>query len=138
MAHPDRPTPFIDEVSTPIGRLTVAVDDRGRLKEIRFPGEVVSGIRDPKRCSRVTGQLAEYFAGARTQFDLDLAPEGTPFQHRVWDALMAIPVVIPCHRVIASDGSLGGYAGGLALKSALLDMEGGRDQPELRLSGAVG
>lgn len=34
-----------------------------------------------------------------------------------------IPIVIPCHRVIASDGGLGGYAGGLALKSALLTFE---------------
>ena len=35
-----------------------------------------------------------------------------------------IPVVIPCHRVIAADGSLGGYAGGLDLKRWLLAHEG--------------
>ena len=34
------------------------------------------------------------------------------------------PIVIPCHRVIASDGSLGGYQGGLAMKRWLLEMEG--------------
>lgn len=34
------------------------------------------------------------------------------------------PIVIPCHRTVRSDGSLGGYAGGLAMKRALLDMEG--------------
>jgi methylated-DNA-[protein]-cysteine S-methyltransferase len=31
--------------------------------------------------------------------------------------------VVPCHRVIAADGSLGGYAGGLELKRKLLDLE---------------
>ena len=38
-----------------------------------------------------------------------------------------IPLFIPCHRVIASDGSLGGFGapGGLALKQALLDLERG-------------
>lgn len=34
------------------------------------------------------------------------------------------PVVVPCHRVIASDGTLGGYGGGLALKRWLLGHEG--------------
>jgi methylated-DNA-[protein]-cysteine S-methyltransferase len=35
-----------------------------------------------------------------------------------------IPIVIPCHRVIGSDGSLTGYGGGLPLKRALLELEG--------------
>ena len=34
------------------------------------------------------------------------------------------PVVIPCHRVIKSDGSIGGYSKGAALKKRLLDSEG--------------
>ena len=34
-----------------------------------------------------------------------------------------LPVVVPCHRVLRSDGSLGGYLGGLAVKQALLDLE---------------
>ena len=36
-------------------------------------------------------QLAEYFADDRHTFALPLAPEGTNFQRRVWDALLAIP-----------------------------------------------
>ncbi len=36
-------------------------------------------------------QLGEYFVGRRKIFDLPLAPSGTPFQHRVWQALLAIP-----------------------------------------------
>ncbi len=34
-----------------------------------------------------------------------------------------LPIIIPCHRVIGSDGSLVGYAGGLKLKKQLLDLE---------------
>ncbi|MBS1972274.1 MAG: methylated-DNA--[protein]-cysteine S-methyltransferase [Bdellovibrionales bacterium] len=34
-----------------------------------------------------------------------------------------ISIIVPCHRVIASDGTLGGYAGGLPAKQALLDLE---------------
>ena len=34
-----------------------------------------------------------------------------------------IPVIVPCHRVIASDGSIGGFGGGLALKRRLLALE---------------
>ncbi|WP_321519053.1 methylated-DNA--[protein]-cysteine S-methyltransferase [uncultured Bacteroides sp.] len=35
-----------------------------------------------------------------------------------------IAIIIPCHRVIAADGSLGGYAGGLDVKTTLLRLEG--------------
>ncbi|MFM7392021.1 MAG: methylated-DNA--[protein]-cysteine S-methyltransferase, partial [Actinomycetota bacterium] len=35
-----------------------------------------------------------------------------------------VPIIVPCHRVIASDGSLGGYALGLAMKRKLLALEG--------------
>jgi methylated-DNA-[protein]-cysteine S-methyltransferase len=35
-----------------------------------------------------------------------------------------IPIVVPCHRVVASDGSLTGFGGGLAAKVALLKLEG--------------
>lgn len=37
-----------------------------------------------------------------------------------------LPIVVPCHRVIQADGSLGGYGGGLPLKRALLELEAGR------------
>ncbi len=35
-----------------------------------------------------------------------------------------LPIVVPCHRVVHSDGGLGGYAGGLHIKRMLLDLEG--------------
>ncbi len=34
-----------------------------------------------------------------------------------------LPIVVPCHRVVGSDGSLTGYAGGVARKRALLELE---------------
>jgi len=37
-----------------------------------------------------------------------------------------MPVVVPCHRVVRSDGKLGGYVGGLEAKAALLALEAGR------------
>jgi methylated-DNA-[protein]-cysteine S-methyltransferase len=41
-----------------------------------------------------------------------------------------IPIVIPCHRVIGSDGELTGYGGGLPLKRALLELEGAIALPQ--------
>ena len=40
---------------------------------------------------RARQELDEYFAGARTAFDLPLEPDGSAFEQRVWDALRAIP-----------------------------------------------
>ena len=40
-----------------------------------------------------------------------------------------IPIVVPCHRVVASDGTLGGYAGGLDAKRHLLQLERGAAVP---------
>ncbi|MDO4827213.1 MAG: methylated-DNA--[protein]-cysteine S-methyltransferase [Bacteroidia bacterium] len=105
---------------------------------------------------RVRAELDEYFAGTRRSFDIPLQMAGTPFQMRVWQALLVIPygetrtyariaqltgnalgaraaaqaigangigILIPCHRVIGSDRSLTGFAGGLAAKKALLELE---------------
>jgi len=46
-----------------------------------------------------------------------------------------VAIVVPCHRVLASDGSLGGYGGGLDVKRALLQLEGALP-PTLDLSPA--
>ena len=37
-----------------------------------------------------------------------------------------VAIIVPCHRVINSDGKLGGYGGGLPLKQKLLDLERGQ------------
>ncbi len=51
-----------------------------------------------------------------------------PLAYRAVGAAMGanpIHIIIPCHRVLRSDGGLGGYGGGLALKQRLLAMEKG-------------
>src|SRR5690606_1400131 len=45
----------------------------------------------PEVLREAATQLTAYFAGERTDFDLPLAPRGTPFQLAVWEALRAIP-----------------------------------------------
>jgi methylated-DNA-[protein]-cysteine S-methyltransferase len=47
--------------------------------------------RDDAAFADVAAQLGEYFAGARTTFDVELAPSGTEFQRRVWAQLRTIP-----------------------------------------------
>ena len=91
---------FLD---TPVGRLLLARDDAG-LRLIHFNGPAEAGpyVRDQRLPAAdwqqhdaafedVVSQLTEYFEGKRRRFDLPLAPEGTPFQQRVWNALMDIP-----------------------------------------------
>lgn len=43
-----------------------------------------------------------------------------------------VPILVPCHRVVASNGTLGGFSGGLALKRRLLALEGVRLPPGRR------
>lgn len=44
-----------------------------------------------------------------------------------------LPIVIPCHRVVGSNGSLTGYGGGLAVKRRLLALEGALDSPSVQM-----
>ena len=90
-----------------------------------------------------------------------LAPFGTPFQQRVWDAVVKVPFgsttsygdlaksiggighsravgqavganpivfLIPCHRVLATSGEVGGYRWGIEVKERLLEWEFGNDE----------
>ncbi len=56
-------------------------------------GAAAEGVRsdDDPVLVAAAEQLASYFAGERTDFDLPLAPTGTPFQQEVWAALRQIP-----------------------------------------------
>src|SRR6267142_3340925 len=52
---------------------------------------VPSGRRDDAAFVDATAQLGAYFGGQLTEFNLELAIGGTPFQQRVWSALCTIP-----------------------------------------------
>jgi methylated-DNA-[protein]-cysteine S-methyltransferase len=96
-----------------------------------------------------------YFSGISPDFLPPIFLRGTPFQHRVWQALTEIPyghtttygelarrigcrsaqavgqaigknpiaIIVPCHRVVGSDGTLTGYAHGIEKKQYLLELE---------------
>jgi len=140
---------------------------------IRTSGGVVTGVdylpkgertQAPANAiaERACRQLERYFRDPEFHFTLPLAPAGTAFRRKVWDALAMIPVgqsrtygelarslhtapravggacganpialVIPCHRVVGSQGSLGGFMGvtdgdPIAIKRWLLTHEGYR------------
>jgi methylated-DNA-[protein]-cysteine S-methyltransferase len=138
---------------SPVGRLTIEEEDE-QIVAIRWGEEEPAGNGSPL-LAEATRQLTAYFAGELREFDLPLAPSGSPFEGRVWSAMQMIPygetrayadlaamvgsapravgracgrnpipIVIPCHRVLAKAG-LGGYSGsgGLATKQRLLALE---------------
>lgn len=86
-------------ITSPLGELLLVGERRGArlaLRGLYFadarPPAVTHGSHEDGRAfERVAVQLAEYFAGERTRFELDLSPHGTAFQHAVWRALSAIP-----------------------------------------------
>ncbi|MEV4423277.1 methylated-DNA--[protein]-cysteine S-methyltransferase [Patulibacter sp. NPDC049589] len=151
---------------SPIGTITVVGGPEGvsglYMEDHRHrPSLADDAVRDDALFAPLLSELAEYFAGERTTFEAPVAfDRGTPFQRRVWAALLEVPygettsygalaarlgqpggsravglangknpvsIVVPCHRVVGSDGALTGYGGGTERKRFLLDLErGGR------------
>jgi AraC family transcriptional regulator, regulatory protein of adaptative response / methylated-DNA-[protein]-cysteine methyltransferase len=86
----------------------------------RTKAGIVPGRTGP--IARIETELAAYFGGRLTRFETPLTRLGSPFQHAVWDANQ-LAIIVPCHRVISTDGGLGGYGGGVARKRWLLEHE---------------
>jgi len=159
-------------IDSPVGPLLLVHDEAG-LRAIDFLNgrrnvtPDPSWVEDRTSLKRVINQLEAYFGGELEQFELQLAPEGTEFQKKVWNELCniaygetisygelarrignskasravglangtnPIPIIIPCHRVIGSNGKLTGYGGGLEIKQKLLALE----QRQLRFESLVG
>lgn len=143
-------------IQTPLGIAKIEGDENGisAISVLNDSAELTTVI--PEVLEDAVYQLQEYFDGKREIFNLELNPQGTDFQKRVWDGLLEIPygktvsyldlsktlgdvkairavaaangknplwIVVPCHRVIGSNGSLTGYASGLHRKKWLLDHE---------------
>ena len=161
----DRASPvFYCSLDSPIGPLLLAADAVGVRFLLFSTGRRPVAPKpewEPARgqLREAARQLTAYFKGSLRDFDVPVAPEGTPFQRSVWAALRQIPygetlsygelarrlgapnamravgsanganpisIIIPCHRVIGSNGALIGYGGGLATKQALLALERGQ------------
>lgn len=74
----------------------------------------------------VLGHLTEIAYGRTESYAQVAAAAGNPRAVRAVGSACAtnpLPVIVPCHRVLRSDGSLGGYLGGLDAKRALLALE---------------
>jgi methylated-DNA-[protein]-cysteine S-methyltransferase len=78
--------------ASPIGDLLLT-GDGAALTGVDFLDRVADpvGQRDDGAFGAARAQLRAYFGGELTEFSLDLAPRGTPFQQRVWSALRTIP-----------------------------------------------
>jgi len=80
---------FLD---SPIGPIRVTVNDRGAVTKVSFADGATSRVGETAgACAAAVRQLEEYFGNERRVFDLDLEPEGTEFERRVWDDLLRIP-----------------------------------------------
>lgn len=142
--------------NTPVGKLCIG-ERNGAITRVtwqQLPKEWV--LEETELIRKCKQELDEFFEGKRKTFDLPLAPEGTAFQKRVWDALREIPygetrtykdiaiavdspkgfravgmannknpiaIMVPCHRVIGTNGKLVGYAAGMEIKTWLLALE---------------
>lgn len=121
----------------------VAIDVVKERQEEERPSEVTDWA---------ARELHEYLEGERRAFTFPYRLVGTPFRLQVWKELEKVPygetttykrlaeaigrhavggavganplgIVVPCHRVIGTNGSLTGYAWGLPMKEALLELE---------------
>lgn len=154
---------------TPVGDITLSEED-GHLVALDWGWGRDQSISP--LLAEARHQLQHYFDGERTAFTLPLAPHGTAYRKRVWQALIDIPtgqtrtyaelaataggsprsiggamahnplpILIPCHRIVATNGP-GGYSGGdgLPTKRFLLALEHrtalspSTDQPRLELT----
>jgi O-6-methylguanine DNA methyltransferase len=108
------PGPFMKELEAYFG---------GRLRdfsqEIRFAG----GTEFEKKVWRA---LREVPYGETRSYKWLAEKIGSPKSSRAVGQALAknpIPIVVPCHRIIESDGSIGGYSSGVNIKERLLKME---------------
>ena len=110
------------------GRLDAAVDEiEEYFAGVRTTFDLPLDLRLARGFRRdVLAHLPRIGYGHTESYAEVAAAVGSPRAVRATGSACAtnpLPVVVPCHRVVRSDGSLGGYAGGLDAKRALLALE---------------
>ena len=146
-------THLCQELPTQIGNLTLVSTEVGLRAvlwpkdkdRVALPDQMTASTTDPILCEAAT-QLGQYFAKERTDFQqeawkaLARIPYGETWTYKQQAELLGRPkavravgaangknpvsIVLPCHRVIGSNGTLTGFAGGLDTKKQLLLFEG--------------
>ena len=147
---------FLTRLDSPIGRIELVGDDDALTGVTIERDGALPHDGEPDRSNAVLddarSQLLEYFAGARTDFDVPVRLSGTAFQQAVWAELERlqwgeaisygalatavgkpgsaraiggavganpVPIIVGCHRVLASDGRITGYSGGDGIPTKL-------------------
>jgi methylated-DNA-[protein]-cysteine S-methyltransferase len=119
---------WYDIVDSPVGRLLLTGDEQALsgLFMMDTGGHSLTPApewtRRPGTFGAAADQLAEYFGGSRTEFDVPLAPRGTPFQLAVWAELTRIP-----YGVTASYGAVAAALGKSLLASRAVGLANGRN-----------
>ena len=121
-----------DRISPRVLRAPARTDDAARQLEEYFAGRrrtfdvaldwsLTAGFR-----GTVLHHLADIAYGSTASYKAVAALAGNPRAVRAVGTACAtnpLPVVVPCHRVVRSDGAMGGYLGGVDAKRALLTLE---------------
>lgn len=100
---------------------------RRRRFDLQLDWRLAGGFR--RRVLRATARIP--FGGTATYGEV-AAAAGSPRAHRAAGTALGanpLPIVVPCHRVLRTGGSLGGYGGGLEMKETLLRIEGTLPRP---------
>ncbi len=104
------------------GQLDEYFAGRRRRFDLTIDLQLAHGFR-----RRVLPRLADIAYGTTATYAAVAAATGSPKAVRAVGTACAtnpLPVVMPCHRVVRSDGALGNYVGGADAKRTLLDLEG--------------
>lgn len=93
-------------------------------RELTFPIDLSSGTSFQRQVWRAIVRIP--YGRVRSYRWVADRVGGRAYARAVGHALGAnpVPIIVPCHRVVTSDGSLGGFSGGLPVKRKLLELEG--------------
>ncbi len=122
----DRPEGAVEEVDD---RVASELQEyfAGERRDFEVPVDL-SGVGGEFRREVLETLLRDVPWGETVSYGELAAMAGRPLAVRAVGSAMSnnpVPIVVPCHRVLHSDGSLGGYGGGLDMKQALLRLERG-------------